>query len=328
MENAGKEKTLGYFGLGNMGLPMCVNLVRAGYRLLIPAYRYEAALQALRDGKEPEGYDRKKLETISWMLENGAESVRSAKELAQQADIVILCVPTSRNVESLMYGEDGIIENIRPGSIVIDMTSAEPESTKQIAALLEEKGAEMLDAPVTGGVPASESHTLTIMVGGKKEIFEKAKPVLDELGIPEKVRHVGPHGAGHVIKAANNFMSAGGKAMAIEALLGCVAGGVDPRVAQQVIAEGSGMNMAMKEYFPYYLFGDHPWCFTPNLMRKDVRIFNTTAKAANFPTFISDIVYQIYSLPAGRGKGDDDLMEVFRQYEEWTGVKLIGIEKE
>ena len=143
------KKTIGFLGLGTMGFPMCYGLSKAGFRMILPAYRRTVDQAA---GYSPLAKDEaEKSALIDEMLQNGAVAAASQKELLEQADIVMISMPTSRQVEALVLAEDGILANLRPGGIVIDLTSADASSTRKLSAMLLEKGVEMLDAPISGG---------------------------------------------------------------------------------------------------------------------------------------------------------------------------------
>ena len=174
------NERIGFVGLGMMGLPMSKNLVEAGYAVTVFDIDSAAAAQARA---------------------SGASSAPTGFEVAAQSDIIITMVPDSPQVEAAIAGPDGILEGVRAGSVVVDMSTISPATGKKMAALLEEKGADFVDAPVTGGVEGAEAGSLSILVGGNAEAFERTLPVLNVLG--GDITHMAPVGSGHTAKMPN-----------------------------------------------------------------------------------------------------------------------------
>lgn len=321
----GKEK-IGFMGLGTMGFPMCYNLFKAGYTMCMPVYRQEDDCRSGYSDLVPD-YETK-MALIHQMVEEGALAMASQKELIAGSEVIMISMPNSKFVEGLMYGEDGIIENAKAGTIVIDLTSADPMSTQKLSRELAAKGVEMVDAPVSGGAAGSIAHTLSIMAGGKKEIYERCLPILSTIGKPEKIQYIGPVGAGHTLKVANNFLSACCTAATTEALMVCAKAGIDPQVAADVIAASGGRSDASMNKYPNYVFKGKDFHFTLNLMTKDIGLFAAAAKDLQVPAFLSNITNQIWSIPVAQGKGNEDCMNLVRLYEDWCGVSFVGIDKE
>ncbi len=178
-------KLVGFIGLGAMGNPMSHRLLEAGYSLLV--------------------FDKRK-EGTAPLLRAGAREVHSPMEMAKKVQWIITMLPDSPAVEEVVLGPEGILRSFSPGSILMDMSTSSPYSTQMIAKSLEEKGIEMLDAPVSGGVWGAKAGELTIMVGGKKEILEKVRPLLAILG--KKTFYLGNHGNGNIAKLVNNLLAA------------------------------------------------------------------------------------------------------------------------
>lgn len=309
-----KEKTIGFFGLGNMGLPICQGMVKCGYKIVLPYFR------PIRDPQ--------RAEAVKEMLGQGAVAAASQVEMIRQCDMFMLSLPKSQQVEELVLGADGILANAKPGTIIIDLTSADPMSTKKLSKLLEEKDMEILDCPVSGGVGGAAAQTLTVMVGGKKEVFEKCRPILDTVGNPEKIMYIGPSGSGDMIKCANNFLSACCAAATTEAVAVCGKAGIDPHTAIQVIQSSGGMSHAATAKFPNIVFAGKKWNFALNLMAKDVGLFNATAKELNIPAFYGQTTAQIWNIPMAEVGETEDCLNVQKTYEKWSGVKMCGIDAE
>lgn len=309
-----KDKKVGFFGLGNMGLPMCQGMVKDGWKIVLPTYR-------------PAKTEERKA-AMEEMLQNGAEGSSSQTDMIKKCDVFVLSLPKSLQVEATVLGPDGILENAKPGTLIVDCTSADPMSTKKLAAMLEEKGMDLLDCPVSGGVGGAAKQTLTIMAGGKQEVFEKARPILDTLGNPEKVMYIGPSGSGDMIKCANNFLSACCAAATTEAVAVCGKAGIDPETAIQVISSSGGASNASTNKFPNLFFKGKKWNFALELMYKDIGLFNTTAKELNVPAFFGQTTAQIWNIPIASEGGKEDCIKVQNLYENWSGTKMCGIEAE
>ena len=309
-----KDKKIGFFGLGNMGLPICQGMVKDGWKIVLPTYR------PVRDP------DRSA--AVEAMLAAGAEGSASQADMIRACDMFVLSLPKSQHVEELILGEDGILKNAKPGTIIVDTTSADPVSTKKLAAILEEQGMDILDCPVSGGVGGAAAQTLTIMVGGKKETFEYCLPILNTIGNPDKVMYIGPSGSGDMIKCANNFLSACCAAATTEAVAVCGKAGIDPETAIRVIAASGGCSNAATHKFPNLFFEGKPWNFALELMYKDVNLFTSTAKELNVPAFFSQTTAQVWNIPIAELGGKADCINVQHTYERWSGTKIFGIRKD
>jgi len=227
---------VGFIGLGVMGRPMALHLVRAGYRVHVYARRPEAAAP---------------------LVSAGASTTATPAELASQSGVVITMVTTTADVETVLLGPDGVLSGARPGTIVIDMSTIAPQATRQIAERLAERQVRMLDAPVTGGPAGAEAATLTIMVGGQAEVLEEARPILEHLG--RQIVHMGGNGAGQVAKACNQLallINAEGVAEALALGTRC---GLDPRrlreallggIASSRVLDVFGGKMAERQFTP------------------------------------------------------------------------------
>jgi 2-hydroxy-3-oxopropionate reductase len=227
---------IGFIGLGVMGCPMALHLVRAGYRVHVYARRLEAAAP---------------------LVSAGASAVATPAELASQSDVVITMVTTTKDVETVLLGPGGVLSGARPGTIVIDMSTIAPQATRGIAKRLAEREVRMLDAPVTGGPAGAEAATLTIMVGGEAEVLEEARPILERLG--RQIVHMGGHSAGQIAKACNQLallINAEGVAEALALGARC---GLDPRrlreallggIASSRVLDVFGARMADRQFTP------------------------------------------------------------------------------
>jgi 2-hydroxy-3-oxopropionate reductase len=206
---------VGFIGLGIMGRPMAANLIKAGHTL------------HLKSGSKPVPAD---------LVEAGGRAYDSPKAVAEQADVVILMVPDTPQVEEVLFGVDGVAEGLRPGQLVIDMSSISPIATKDFARRINERGCDYLDAPVSGGEVGAKAGSLTIMVGGPEAAFERAKPLFEAMG--KNVTLVGENGAGQTTKVANQIVVALTIEAVAEGLLFASKAGADPVKVRQALMGG------------------------------------------------------------------------------------------
>lgn len=295
-----KQDKIGFIGLGTMGLPMAKNLIKAGYSLI--------------------AFDIKE-DRINLLKEVGEVQVaESPAEIAQQSKTIITMLPNSPHVESVILDENGLLQNLSKGSIVIDMSSIEPNVSIKLAKKVEATGSNMLDAPVSGGENGAIAGTLTIMVGGKESILNSVKPLLKVMG--EKIIYCGDHGAGQTVKMVNQLMSAVNLIGMSEGFVLGAKAGVDPEVMMNVISNGSGSCWAVKDRMPVILEGNFKPGFTIDLHTKDINIAVKTAKELNVPIFIVALVNEIFKTAQAKGKGKLDNSAIITVYEELTGLEV------
>jgi 3-hydroxyisobutyrate dehydrogenase len=259
---------IGFVGIGAMGTPMAGNLAKAGYRLVV--------------------FDLDATRTAALAREHGVSVAASLADLGALATIIITMLPDGKAVRSALCGvndsfRDCILERAAKGTRVIDMSSSSPMQTRELGALLELRGFPCIDAPVSGGVKGAVNATLAIMAGGDIAIYEYVKPMLEKMG--SALFHAGPLGAGHAIKALNNYVSAAGLAATCEALIAAERFGIDPAVATDIINASSGMNNTTKNKVRQQMLnGAYAAGFATGLMAKDVRTALEVAKAMGGPS--------------------------------------------
>jgi 3-hydroxyisobutyrate dehydrogenase-like beta-hydroxyacid dehydrogenase len=280
---------LGLVGLGNIGEPVCRQLLAAGYTVLIHDADPDAAA---------------KLE------DTAAEPAKNLRALASEADVVLLSLPNSDVVEEVVLGEGGLIEGLWSSKVLIDTSSSKPSSTRGIAAKLAEVGVEMLDAPVSGGVLRAREGKLSVMVGGEREVFERHEEILSSFG--EKVFYVGGHGAGHLVKALNNLLSATTLASACEAALLAEKAGIAPETFVEVINASNGRSYSTEVKFPNYVldrsFDDG---FALALMNKDVGIALEAAAEMDFRMRVGHVVRELWQTAAEAGYASENHTAIF-----------------
>jgi 3-hydroxyisobutyrate dehydrogenase-like beta-hydroxyacid dehydrogenase len=297
-----QEYKIGYIGLGAMGKPMAKNLIRAGFSLTV--------------------YNRT-VEKTKELREMGASVSSSPKDLAFACNIMIVNVSNSPDVEEVLLGKEGAIHGCRPGAIVIDMGTSYPSSTLKICKILQEKGVEMLDAPVSGGVKGAEEGTLSIMVGGKKQVFEKCKPILLAMG--KNIFYQGESGSGHITKAINNFVSAAAITALTEALVMAKKAGLSPGKVLEVLKVSSGRSYQAEQALPQFvLTRKFDAGFLLGLMKKDLNIFASLGDDYQTPMFLGNLVYQLWDVAAREMGPQNDYTKFVGLYETWANAKVEG----
>jgi 2-hydroxy-3-oxopropionate reductase len=290
---------VGFIGLGLMGRPMARNLIKAGYDLVVHN-RSSAAAEEL--GGE------------------GAAVAHSAREVAEQSDVVITMLPDSPDVERVVAGDNGILAGIRAGSLYIDMSSISPVVTKRLYEKIRASGAAMLDAPVSGGDVGAINATLSIMVGGEAEDFERAKPYFEVMG--KTIVHVGGAGAGQVVKAANQVVVGITMAAVAEALLLGVKGGVAPEKILDVLGGGLAGNKVMEVKREKYLNHDFTPGFRAELHHKDMGIALSAAREYGLVLPFSAQVDQLFQAMKTKGWGREDHSGLLLVLEDLSGTRI------
>jgi 2-hydroxy-3-oxopropionate reductase len=274
---------VGFVGLGIMGKPMATNLLDAGYNLSVHNRSPEKALE---------------------LGEAGASVAKSPKEVAQNADIIITMLPDSPQVSEVIAGEGGVLEGITEGSLVIDMSTISPVVTEELSEAIKEKGASMLDAPVSGGDVGAIDGTLSIMVGGEEADFHRAKPLFEAMG--KTITHVGPVGAGQVTKAANQVVVALTIEAVCEALVLGSAGGVAPEKVLEVLSGGLAANKVMEVKREKFLSHNFEPGFRSELHHKDLGIALAAGREYGVVLPVTAVVYQMLEALIARGRGGWD----------------------
>lgn len=274
---------VGFVGVGNIGAPMCRHLVDGGYQVTV----FDTSIRALEEF-------RGTVATIA----------SSLTDLARRSEVVVLSLPDSDVVERVVLGREGLAEGLAGGEVLIDTSSSRPSSTRRIAAHLAEKGIDMLDAPVSGGVLRAKEGSLAVMVGGREEVYERHRELLGSFG--GQVFYVGGHGAGHMTKCLNNLTSATTLAAAAEVVLLGARAGLEPETLVEVINASSGRSYSTEVKFPRYVlnraFDDG---FAIRLMSKDVKIALDTAADLEGPMVIGTAVGRVWEEAASGGFGSE-----------------------
>ncbi len=274
---------IGFIGLGIMGRPMALNLRKAGYELWV--------------------YGRRPV-TMEPLVAAGATACRSAAEVASATDVMVVMVADTPDVEEVLFGRDGVADAVRAGSVVIDMSTIAPDATRRFARALADKGAEMLDAPVSGGEVGAVNATLSIMVGGKSVVFEAMQPLLAAMG--KNITHVGDHGAGQVAKAANQIIVGLTIEAVAEALTLARESGVDPARVRAALMGGFAGSRILEVHGERMLKGDFKPGFKVRLHRKDLRIALQEAAGQDLDLAGAATVAQRFDVLINEGHGELD----------------------
>lgn len=291
---------VGFIGLGAMGLPMARNVLRAGFPLSIWARRRASADALLADG-------------AMWS--------DSPSDLAEAVDTVITIVTNSPDVQEVVAGERGLLEGARPGLTIVDMSTISPSVSRSLHALCADRGVAFLDAPVSGGTQGAEAGTLTIMVGGEQDAFQRVKDVLDAMG--RKVMHVGPSGSGEVIKLVNNILVGVITAATAEALVLGTRAGADLQAMTEVVGASTGASWQLANQFPLRAFsGTFQPGFMTDLLLKDLGLALDLAEEMNSPLLLTGLARQLYTAARAEGYGRDDYVSVLRVLERIAGVEV------
>ena len=248
----------------------------------------------------------------------------SPREAAAAAEVLVTCLPTSAEVEQVLFGADGAAGVFARGALVIDATSGDPATSRRIAARLAEQGVAFVDAPVSGGVSLAEKGELTVMLGGAAADVERARPVVALFG-RKKVVHIGPVGAGHAVKGVNNALLAANILAAAEGITALVKAGVAPRVAVETINASSGASFVTQSLVPdRVLTGAYPRTFRLALLDKDCGIaLDLVRQTGVDDTVLGAVKARMAELRAQVGEGDD-YMAPFRVTEQAAGVEIRG----
>jgi 2-hydroxy-3-oxopropionate reductase len=292
-------KNIGFIGLGIMGKPMAKNLLKAGYNLIV--------------------YDINP-EPVKELVKAGAKESASSQDVASQSEVIITMLPNSPEVKDAVLGEKGIIYGVKPGTVLIDMSSIAPLTSKEISKKLQQKGVTMLDAPVSGGEPKAIDGTLAIMIGGPQKTFDKVKDILEVMGA--SVKRVGEIGSGNITKLANQIIVALNIAAMGEAMVLATKAGVDPEQVYQAIRGGLAGSTVLDAKMPLVLDGNFKPGFRIELHIKDLMNALDTAKELDVPIVLSGKVMEIMQALKKDGKAKDDHGGIIQFYEKLAKVEV------
>ena len=288
--------TVAVIGLGIMGGPMAANLLKAGYQVV--------------------GYDRGR-DKIDTLVERGGRGADGVPEAVREADVVITMLPDSPDVEAVVLGEGGVLDSVKPGTLLIDGSTIRPDVSARVAEAVRARGVRMVDAPVSGGEAGAVEGTLSIMVGGEPDDFEAARPVLEAVG--STVVHVGPSGSGQTVKAANQLIVAGTIQLVAEALVFLEAYGVDTDAAVKVLAGGLAGNRILDRKAAGMRAREFAPGFRVDLHHKDMGIVTAAAREAGVAIPVGALVAQLMGALRAEGHGSLDHSALLLLVEQLSG---------
>ncbi|HEY6899122.1 MAG TPA: NAD(P)-dependent oxidoreductase [Puia sp.] len=286
------KQTIGFIGLGIMGRPMAQNLVAAGYPLIVYS-RSPDKLEALQKA--------------------GAKTARTPKELAANSDIIITILPDAPQIREVAFGKDGLFEGLKPKSIFIDMSTTDTATGPEIQKKFTSKDVDTLDAPVSGGEPGAISGSLSIMVGGKKESFERALPIFEILG--KKINHMGGHGAGQITKSCNQIATALATQGIIEAFTLAAGAGIDLPRLKEVLSGGFADSRALSITGDKIIRRDFNPGFKLELYRKDLNIARQAAWERSLELPGTELLFREMDGLLQKGKGALDFSALIQVFE-------------
>jgi len=290
---------IGFIGLGIMGRPMSLNLLKAGHKVHVHARRAEM-MSALSDA--------------------GATACASISELAAQSDIIFICVSDTKDVEQVILGDNCILSAIKKDSVVVDMSTISPSATRSLAKTLAAHQCHMLDAPVSGGEQGAIDGTLSIMVGGEEAIFNRVLPLFEAMG--KNIVHIGSNGAGQVTKTCNQVVIGQAIAAIGEAFVLASASGVDPAKVRQALLGGFAGSRALESHGQRMLDRNFKPGFKAHLHQKDMRIAMETAHELGLALPGAAQVTQYLNAVVGQGKGENDSISILELQEQLSGITV------
>ncbi|MCL5960786.1 MAG: NAD(P)-dependent oxidoreductase [Chloroflexi bacterium] len=296
---------VGLIGIGNMGRPMALNLLRQGFQLTV--------------------YNRSK-PRMAEVLQAGAREAASPKDVAKNSDFVLTSLPLPATVEEVVLGDEGSLAGSKPGDIFIDLSTVDPETSKRVASAVAKKGVHYLDAPVTGGTTGAAAATLTIMAGGEKEAFELSLPVLEALG--KSIFHVGPVGSGSIVKLVNQMLVGVTNGIVAEAMVLGTKAGVEPRLMYEVLSTGFAGSAILNRAVPNFMLrGNFEPGFAIDLLYKDLQLASQLGKELTVRLLLTNLAQQVFEEARAQGLGAKDMSAAVLPLERLSAVEVRAPEK-
>jgi 2-hydroxy-3-oxopropionate reductase len=291
---------IGFIGLGLMGRPMALNLVKKGFALTVHSR-----------SREP----------VDALVGAGATSAGSPADVGASSDVVITMLPNSPDVRMVLEGPRGVFEAAQPGSVIVDMSTIAPAVARDLAAKAVVCGASLLDAPVSGGEIGAIDGTLSIMVGGDPAALERVRPILNAMGNPDRIVHIGPSGAGQVCKACNQICIGGALASVSEAFAIARKAGVDPARVREALLGGFAASRVLEVHGERILKGNYVPGFKTKLYHKDLGIVGRVIHDLDIPAPVTAMVQQYVSALMAAGRGEEDYSALAKAVFEAAGLE-------
>ena len=291
---------LGYIGLGNMGGALALRLMR----------KHELKVYDLQP------------ETMQRFAEAGAVPAQNLQALGAECDLIMTCLPTSNEVRSVLFEDGGLAESLASGAIVADMTTGDPNQTRDMAAALEEREIQLIDAPVSGGPHGAEAGTIAIMVGAPDDVFERVEPYF--ASISPNIFHTGAVGTGHVMKLVNNVIAAGVRTITFEAVAMGIKNGLSLATCAEVLHKGSARSYTTEITLPKLMSAEYATNFAIGLMHKDVRLATQLGVDSSAPMPLAGLVRETIQAGVNEHGAEADVNELIRSAERIAQVNIIA----
>ena len=288
---------IGFVGLGIMGAPMALHLIKAGFSLKV--------------------YNRTDRPRVQEVVDAGGRRVDTPRAAAEGSDVIITIVTDTPDVESVILGEDGVIHAVQQGATVIDMSTISPRVTQELATTLKQKGANMLDAPVSGGDVGAQNGPLSIMVGGEQQVFDDCLPVFEAMG--KNINLIGGNGAGQTTKACNQIAVAGANLAMAEALMLAAASDLDVSKVVEAISGGAAGSWQLTNLGPRILAGDFAPGFMVRLQQKDLKLVMEAANDVKLALPGTSLAHQFFNIVERLGCADEGTQALIKAYEAQAG---------
>lgn len=291
---------LGFLGLGLMGYPMARNLLRAGHQVALWSNTAEKAHKLSAD--------------------SGGKFCSTPREVAENADCIFLCVGNTEMSREVILGANGIVEGGKPGTVVVDASTVSPSESRAIGEALKAKGVEFLDAPCTGSTPGAEGGTLTFMIGGDPQIYEKVKPYFEPMG--KRLYYCGGPGMGLQAKLSQNLILSNILMAFNEGMVLAVKGGVDPKLMLDILDNSAAKSGLINYKAPFVFRRDFQANFSVKWMDKDIGLMLDSGKELGVPLFLTGLTRQLFQAAIAKGHAEEDICSTINVLEEMAGVKV------
>ena len=291
---------LGFLGLGLMGYPMARNLRRAGHDVAVWSHTSEKARQLAS--------------------EEQARFCATPREVAENADCIFLCVGDTAMAREVILGKDGIIEGAKPGTVVADASTVSPSESRQIGCELKAKGVEFLDAPCTGSTPGAQGGTLTFMVGGDKDVFERIKPYFEVMG--KRLYYCGGPGMGLQAKLSQNLILSNLLMAFNEGMVLATKGGVNPELMLDILDNSAAKSGLVSYKAPFVFRRDFVANFSVKWMDKDIGLMLDSGKELGVPLILTGVTRQLFQTAIAAGHADEDICSTIKVLEDLVGVEV------
>jgi 3-hydroxyisobutyrate dehydrogenase-like beta-hydroxyacid dehydrogenase len=291
--------TVGFVGVGRMGQRMARHIIGAGF----PVHVFDVSADAMAQ-----------------LVAAGAQPARSAAEIAARCEVVLTVLPTAAAVEQAVAGAEGIVSGIHPGTVVVEMSTIPPAVARRLASVIEARGADYLDCPISGGVLGAEQGSLTLMVGGKPEVLERCRDVLAPMA--GAIYHMGEIGAGLTTKLINQLLTMTQTVLVMEALAMGARAGIDLSTLHDLISKSSGTSWCWENRIPRILREAADTWVTLDICHKDLGLAKTLGEELGVPLFVSTGAFQVLQMAKGMDLGARDVSALGRLYEQMLGVTL------